>query len=135
MQDKVQNIQNKSIQDNINSQFGKIQLIRTLGKGMSSVVKLGVAESTGKKVAVKILKDDSDKSFDDEITSLIKLDNLHVVKLLGWGSGTIKIKGDEDRDARYIISEYGANGEFFDYISIGEPLSETFARFYFTQLL
>lgn len=37
--------------------------------------------------------------------------------------------------ARYIITELGSNGEFFDYINVDEPLRECHARYYFGQLL
>ena len=86
-------------------------------------------------MAVKILKDRNDKSYESEILSLKELENLHVAKLLGWGSGSIQTKGKDDRDARYIITEYGVNGEFFDYVNCGQPLTEQFARYFFGQLL
>lgn len=106
--------------------------MRTIGKGISSIVKLGVLPETGQKVAVKILKENiENKQFDDEILSLRELDNLHVVKLLGWGHASIKSKDRETKDSRYIVTEYGTSGEFFDFISICEPLNEKFARYYF----
>ena len=76
-----------------NKHVGRVKLVRTLGKGVSGKVKLGVVQDTMTKVAVKVFGDKNDPSFESEIQALLRLQNEHVVKVLGWGSATIQTKG------------------------------------------
>jgi serine/threonine protein kinase len=64
--------------------IGKYQIGRTLGSGASCKVKLGVDSTTGKKVAVKIIKEDMDEAdkalIKAEVEALQNLKHINIVE-------------------------------------------------------
>ena len=115
---------------------------RTLGKGISAKVKLGVSEYNAK-YAMKIFRKDNPIlqhfSFDhlkEEIRMINKLDHKHVIKYFKFKENATMI----DKDGRpvevaYIAQELIINGEFYDYVKNSGPFSERIARYYFNQIL
>ena len=108
------------------------QIIRVLGKGTFSVVKLATDIRTNEKLAIKILEKNKIKSSRDynrinrEINILKKINHLNVVQVF-------EIK--EDLDKYYIIMEYCEKGELFDLILSKRKLSEDESAYYFYQLV
>jgi serine/threonine protein kinase len=64
--------------------IGKYQIGRTLGSGASCKVKLGVDSITGKKVAVKIMKENMDQAdlalIKTEVEALQGLKHINIVE-------------------------------------------------------
>jgi len=64
--------------------IGNYQIGRTLGSGASCKVKLGVDLTTGKKVAVKIMKEDMDQAdlamIKTEVEALQGLKHINIVE-------------------------------------------------------
>ena len=65
-------------------EIGKYQIGRTLGSGASCKVKLGVDSTTGKKVAVKIMKENMDQAdlalIKTEVEALQGLKHINIVE-------------------------------------------------------
>ena len=70
MQDLNQIKTNLGEVDNGIEKVTKIKLVRTLGKGVSGTVKLGINTEDQTKLAVKIFKDSTDQQFESEVQSL-----------------------------------------------------------------
>ena len=56
--------------DASNDSLQKIEILRSLGDGVTSNVKLGLNIETGQQVAVKIYKDIKDDCFQKEVNAL-----------------------------------------------------------------
>jgi len=80
------------------SKLGKYTLLRTLGSGANSKVKLGVDKDSGRYYAVKILKKGNpnlDHKFLDlvltEVHTMSKLNHLNIVNLVEYNKdGTVE---------------------------------------------
>lgn len=114
------------------SSIGHYELKKTLGKGNFSTVKLAQHKITRHSVAIKIVKfsilsEDNLMKINREIDVLKKLDkHEHIVRLYQ----VIKTK-------RYffLVTEYCANGELYDYLVDKGRLSEPQSSKYFLQIL
>ena len=106
---------------------GPFVLGKTLGKGMTSKVKLAVHEQTGFKVAVKIVKKkylqkvNTRRQVEREIAILKLIDHPHILKLYDVR---------ETPKHLFLVMEYVTGGELFDYIiSKGKLCREEALRF------
>ena len=110
---------------------GPYRFIRTLGRGAEGVVKLAINsddESAGKR-AIKIIKRGNIASLariDTEIEAMVLLDHPTVV---------VCFEVLETESNICLVMEYCAGGHIEDYISPTRPMTESAARFYFTQLI
>lgn len=110
---------------------GPYRFIRTLGKGAEGVVKLAINaddESLGKR-AVKIIKRGNIASLskvDREVEAMVLLDHPTVVACL---------EVLETESNICLVVEYCAGGHIGDYISPTRPMTESAARYYFSQLI
>jgi tRNA A-37 threonylcarbamoyl transferase component Bud32 len=110
---------------------GPYRFIRTLGKGAEGVVKLAINaedETLGKR-AVKIIKRGNIACLariDREVEAMVMLDHPTVVACL---------EVLETESSICLVVEYCAGGHIGDYISPTRPLTESAARFYFSQLV
>ena len=93
-------------------EIGHYKVIRTLGTGQSSKVKLALDIYTNEYVAIKIIKkekfkDDPDKyrKLQREIALMSLLDHPHILRL---------IEVLESKRHLHLVIEYAANGELFD---------------------
>ena len=128
-----------SLQRQLNSQANETQAIRladylilkTIGYGNFSVCKLGQHCTSQKKVAIKCIQK---KNLDPqhltriyrEIQIMKSLDHPHIIKL---------DKVMQSDNMLFLVCEYAANGEIFDYILKNGAMNERMACEKFSQIL
>jgi len=110
---------------------GLYDLERTLGKGNFAIVKLGVHKLTKTKVAVKIvnkfeLDDENLGKISREIDIMRHLSHKNIIQLY---------QVMESDSFMYIITEFAANGEIFDWLVSNKKMSENQAAKTFSQIL
>lgn len=110
---------------------GLYDLERTLGKGNFAIVKLGVHKLTKTKVAVKIvnkceLDDENLGKISREIDIMRHLSHKNIVHLY---------QVMESDSFMYIITEFAANGEIFDWLVSNKKMPENQAAKTFSQIL
>jgi len=110
---------------------GLYDLERTLGKGNFAIVKLGVHKLTKTKVAVKIvnkceLDDENLGKISREIDIMRHLSHKNIIHLY---------QVMESDSFMYIITEFAANGEIFDWLVSNKKMSENQAAKTFSQIL
>ena len=112
-------------------QVGNYVLSKTLGEGTFGKVRLGVHTLTGEKVAIKVLEKDrivdkgDIKRVTREIQILKRVRHPHVVRLL---------EVIEKPRHIYLVTEYLAGGELFEFIVANKRLPEPQARPIFRQV-
>ena len=71
--------------------IGRFKILHTLGSGASCKVKLAFDSETGRKVAVKIISDNMDKSLMElvkvEIDAMAKLQHVNIISQIECGTG------------------------------------------------
>jgi len=121
------------------SQLGKYSLLRTLGTGANSKVKLGLDKSTGFYFAVKIM-DKGNSSVDHKMLELVKtevetmggLNHPNIVNLIEYSEeGVVEKSNGVKKSVFYIVLELATGGELFDYVATTGRFEERIARFYF----
>lgn len=125
------------------SQLGKYTLLRTLGSGANSKVKLGLDKGTGRYFAVKILKKGNpnlDHKFLElvmtEVQTMSTLSHPNIVNLIEYSKDGIVEKSNGTKEAViYIVLELATGGELFDYVATTGRFSDIISRFYFRQLI
>ena len=125
------------------SQLGNYKLLRTLGSGANSKVKLGQHKETGAFAAIKILKKNNsamDAKFLElvmtEVQTMSGLSHPNIVNLLEYSKDAFVEKEDGTKYPVICISlELATGGELFDYVALTGRFSENIARFYFRQLI
>ncbi|XP_077994179.1 serine/threonine-protein kinase BRSK2-like [Glandiceps talaboti] len=117
---------------NIEAQYvGPYKLEKTLGKGQTGLVKLGVHCVTGRKVAVKIVNRDKLSEsvlmkVEREIAIMKLIEHPHVLGLYDVY---------ENRKYLYLILEHVSGGELFDYLVKKGRLTPKEARKFFRQII
>ncbi|EFC44099.1 predicted protein, partial [Naegleria gruberi] len=112
--------------------IGNYRLGKTLGEGSFGKVKLAEHESTGHKVAVKILNRQKiqsskmDKKIRREIKILKLFRHPHIIRLYEVIETSTEI---------FLVMEHVGGGELFDYIVKRGRLSESEARKFFQQII
>ena len=125
------------------SQLGNYKLLRTLGSGANSKVKLGVHKDTGNEFAIKILKKGNpnmDSKFLElvmtEVETMSKLSHPNIVNLIEYSKESFVEKEDGTKYPVICIAlELATGGELFDYVALTGRFNEQIARFYFRQLI
>jgi len=125
------------------SQLGKYNLLRTLGSGANSKVKLGQHQDTGSYAAIKILKKNNssmDAKFLElvmtEVETMSQLSHPNIVNLLEYSKEAHVEKEDGTKYPVICIAlELATGGELFDFVALTGKYSERIARFYFKQLI
>ncbi|XP_021074630.1 serine/threonine-protein kinase BRSK1 [Mus pahari] len=110
---------------------GPYRLEKTLGKGQTGLVKLGVHCITGQKVAVKIvnrekLSESVLMKVEREIAILKLIEHPHVLKLHDVY---------ENKKYLYLVLEHVSGGELFDYLVKKGRLTPKEARKFFRQIV
>ncbi|XP_072224362.1 serine/threonine-protein kinase BRSK1-like isoform X2 [Leuresthes tenuis] len=110
---------------------GPYQLEKTLGKGQTGLVKLGVHCITGQKVAIKIvnrekLSESVLMKVEREIAILKLIEHPHVLKLHDVY---------ENNKYLYLVLEHVSGGELFDYLVKKGRLTPKEARKFFRQII
>jgi len=125
------------------SQLGQYTLLKTLGTGANSKVKLALDKTTNKHYAVKILKKGSpglDGKFLEllmtEVHTMTTLSHPNIVNLIDYSKdGVVEKSNGVKENVIYIALELASGGELFDYVATTGRFSEQIARFYFRQLI
>lgn len=121
----------------------KYYLFKKVGSGATCKVKLGYEINSGKKIAVKILKSTSgpnginttSKHYYDEINMLKKIKHNNVINLIDANKGLIKKPNGTSKHVDYIVFEFAANGELFDFLYFPKKgLGEYMTRNLFKQM-
>lgn len=119
------------------------EIIKDLGAGAFSTVKLGRNKTSGKLYALKIIKDDALENsstmstFKTEIDVMKEINHLNVINLVKYSyEGTLKKLNGETKDkVTYLTLELASGGELFDFIAQTGAFSEPVARYYFKQII
>ncbi|MCQ2820881.1 MAG: protein kinase [archaeon] len=106
--------------------------IETLGKGTFGKVKLCIYPPTGEKFAVKILNKKTIAERNE--MNLVKRE-LEIINKFNHESVIKVFNVLEDQKNYYILMEYCAKGELFDYIVANQKLSEDESAIFFYQLV
>jgi 5'-AMP-activated protein kinase, catalytic alpha subunit len=125
------------------SQLGPYTLLRTLGTGANSKVKLAQHKGTGEFAAVKILKKGNplnDSKFLElvmtEVETMSKLKHKNIVNLIEYSKEANVEKEDGTKYPVICIAlELATGGELFDYVAMTGRFEEPLARLYFRQLI
>ncbi|PHZ16459.1 Pkinase-domain-containing protein [Rhizopus microsporus ATCC 52813] len=114
-------------------EIGDYILGRTIGRGASGRVKLGIHKQTGEKVAIKLISrsqllasSTTSKSVQRELAVLQLLHHPHLVDLH---------QVLQDTSYVYFVMEYLEGGELFHYLAERGRLQESEARMLFVQLV
>ena len=125
------------------SQLGPYKLLRTLGTGANSKVKLAEHKDNGQRFAVKILKK-GDPRLDSEFLRLVQtevetmthLNHPNIVNMRDYAPEVMVEKSDGRKyPVMCVVLELATGGELFDYVATGGAFNERICRFYFRQLL
>lgn len=128
----IMNTPNQSQTTTTNYMYvGPFRLEKTLGKGQTGLVKLGVHHKTGKKVAIKIvnrekLNESVLMKVEREITIMKLIEHPHVLRLFDVY---------ENKKYLYLVLEHVSGGELFDYLVKKSRLTIKEARKFFKQII
>ena len=124
------------------SKLGKYKLIRTLGKGAFSTVKLGLNTEDGNYYAVKIHRaDTADQStleiVGQEAKAVSMLKHPNIVNIVEYLPKAVveKSNGTSYEVKCVIIDELAEGGELFYYVKNSGHFEERFARYFFRQII
>ncbi|CEG67504.1 Putative CAMK/CAMKL protein kinase [Rhizopus microsporus] len=114
---------------------GDYWLGKTLGKGSSGCVKIGIHKVTGEKVAIKIISK-SHLAANASVEKAVKRE-IAVMKLIKHPNimSLLDVIDLSDSPNLYLILEYVQGGELFEYLVSRGRLSEKEARKYFQQII
>ena len=119
-------------------------IVQSLGEGNTSKVYMGRCKTTGRTVALKILKEeflrrdnDSILSVHNEITILKNMQHPQIISMLGYGDSgeVVKPSGRHINNLVYIMMEYVPCGLLFDLCQTMGAMGENAGRFFISQLL
>ncbi|TPX44832.1 hypothetical protein SeMB42_g04192 [Synchytrium endobioticum] len=111
--------------------IGHYVLDRTLGEGNFAKVRLATHTLTGQKVAVKII----DKTKLDKATAKKLHREVRIMKMLSHPHIVKLYEVIETQTELYLVLEYVAGGEIFDYLVAHGRMKEKEARRHFKQIL
>jgi len=125
------------------SQLGHYTLLKTLGSGANSKVKLGQHKITGDFAAIKIVKKNNpalDAKFLEmlmvEVNAMAELNHPNIVNLLEHSKDAhVEKENGTKQPVICIALELATGGELFDYVALTGRFDEPTARFYFRQLI
>ncbi len=113
------------------SKISNYEIIKTIGEGTFSKVKLGIHIPTGEKVAIKILEKSKIEDNEDlqcinrEISFLKNLSHPNIISIY---------EIIETKESFYIIMEYAEN-DLFSFIVQKNFLNETLAKNFYLQII
>ena len=119
------------------------EIIKDLGAGAFSTVKLAKQKDTGDMFALKIIKDDSLENssnmatFKTEVDVMKEINHPNVINLIkhSYEGNLKKQNGETKENVTYLALELASGGELFDFIAQTGAFSEPVARYYFKQII
>jgi len=117
-------------------QLGQYNVLRDLGTGFTSDIKLGYDPEKESYVALKILKDSmglrKDKTIKSEVDSLSNLSHPNIIAIYDVQENSEWVMRDGScKTVTFISLELAEGGELFDYVANTGVFSEGVARYYF----
>lgn len=115
----------------------------TLGEGGFSKVRVGIHETTGQRVALKLFKTEASripanlkKQVEAEINAMSKFNHPNIIKLIEFDTNAqyLKRNGNVVNVILFIL-ELVTGGELFEFLSSTGAFEEAYARTYFHQLI
>jgi serine/threonine protein kinase len=121
----------------------KYKIIKKIMKSDNNKVVLAIDTKTNKKYAVKIMLSNQNNIFRTSIEkqafyhAKISESSENLIKFIGvkFGGEKKKIKYSQPRMCHYVILEYAARGEIFNYVRLNGAIYHRVSRFYFKQLV
>ncbi|CDH53197.1 camk camkl gin4 protein kinase [Lichtheimia corymbifera JMRC:FSU:9682] len=115
--------------------IGEYYVGKTLGKGASGRVKLGIHRHTGEQVAIKIISK-SHLAANPAIEKAVRRE-IALMKLITHPNvmGLIDVIDDENSPDLHLVLEYVEGGELFEYLVSKGRLSENEARRHFQHII
>ncbi|CAG9331410.1 unnamed protein product [Blepharisma stoltei] len=116
-------------------------VLKTLGKGITSKVKLIQEPASKILYAAKMFKIDKKDTHTrehvfTEIECLNRISHKYVIKYINYCEvGIYRKKNKTSYRCQFILMEYCINGEFYELINEGGSLDMDLCRFYFRQLI
>ena len=115
-----------------NIMLANYKIIKIIGKGTFSTVKLALDRETGEKIAIKILEKNKIKNKRD----FIRIEReINMVKNINHPNIAQVLDIKEDEDKYYIMMEYCQNGELFNLILEKRKLNEEESSYFYYQLI
>lgn len=119
------------------------EVLKDLGAGAFSTVKLAKHKDTGALVALKIIKEEglentsTMNTFKNEVDIMKELSHPNLINMLSsTDEGVLKsATGETKENIIYLTLELATGGELFDFIAQTGSFSEPVARFYFHQMI
>lgn len=119
------------------------EIMKDLGAGAFSTVKLAKHKDTGNLVALKIIKDEALQStssmdtFKTEVEVMSEISHPNIINMLSHSNdGVLKSANGTTKDkVIYLTLELANGGELFDFIAQTGSFSEPVARYYFHQMI
>jgi serine/threonine protein kinase len=121
----------------------EFEIIKDLGAGAFSTVKLGKNKDDGKMYALKIIKDNAFEdsstlaSFKNEVEIMQEVNHPNIINMIKSSSeGVLKTpNGDNKEKVIFLTLELASGGELFDFIAQTGSFSEPVVRYYFHQII
>lgn len=124
--------------DTDHSRLDKYLILKPLGHGASSKVKLATDSESGELVAIKIFKTNKASNLAIEVEMMQRLSHHpNTIKILHYSDSGEYFKPSalSPKTVSYAVLELAPRGEIFDYVYILGKFPEPIARFYYKQLL
>jgi serine/threonine protein kinase len=123
------------------SKLDKYEILRTLGSGAFSKVKLGYRSDKNEYYAIKIHREDNPhfntktrEIIMNEVKTIIKLQHPNIINIVEYiEEATVeKADGTKYNVVCVIVEEIASSGELFFFIANSGHFSENYARYFFS---
>lgn len=117
---------------------GNYILLKTLGAGYASKVKLGFNKVDGQHYAVKIMnnKKIQASNLENEVNIMKQLKHENIINLIEFSEDAVYYKTNgTNKQVMYIVLELALGGDVFEYLVNTGKFSEEVCRTYFNQIL
>lgn len=120
------------------SRLDSYEILRTIGHGVTSKVKLGRDVETGEYRALKILKYSKALSTQSELSFFNTVpEHPNIIKFFGFKENATYTKkyGQGEKQVSYMGLELAQRGEIFDFVANLGAFPEPICRYYYKQML
>ena len=123
------------------SKLEKYTLIKTLGEGAYSKVKLALDRENGQYYAIKIHKPTGDKAYDKQVVQIVEteamaiihLNHANIINIVNYYPQSVVVKEDGTKqDVNCIIvEELASGGEMFYFLQNTGKFEDKLCRYFF----
>ena len=131
----MSNKTNKPI--NMPKNIDSYKVLRQVGVSEKAQLYLAIDEQSKKqqKVVLKVFDQPLENQGDEEIEMIKKFNHKNIIGYVNNGVTEIANESGSKEQVNYLVMEYGAKGDLYDYIANTGSFSEELARFYTVQLM